>query len=89
MVPSSVMPPAFQRIGLLLPASHAMQVFSGLGYGGAAPWVSVGVLAASIVLSFVLAALIFEWDSRSAQPSRKAYAALLAIVPYAASALLG
>jgi hypothetical protein len=47
------------------------------------------VLAASIVLSFALAALAFEWDSRAAQPSRKAYAALLAVIPYAAAALIG
>jgi ABC-2 type transport system permease protein len=89
MVPASVMPSAFQRIGLLLPASHAMRVFTGLAYGGTPAWGSLGVLAASIVLSFALAALVFEWDTRAAQPSRKAYAALLALVPYAVSALLG
>ncbi len=89
MVPPSVMPSVFQRIGLLLPASHAMRVFGGLAYGGAAPWGSLGVLAASILLSFMLAALLFEWDSRAAEPSRKAYAALLALLPYAAAAVMG
>jgi ABC-2 type transport system permease protein len=89
MVPAGVMPPAFQRIGLLLPASHAMRVFTGLAYGGPAPWGSLAVLGASVVLSFVLAAWLFEWDSRAAQPSRKAYAAILVVLPYAVSALIG
>ena len=89
MVPASVMPRAFQRIGLLLPASHAMRVFTGLAYGGAAPWGSLAVLGASVVLSFVLAATLFEWDSRAAQPSRKAYAAILVVLPYAVSAVIG
>ena len=53
------------------------------------PWGSLAVLGASVVLSFGLAAALFEWDSRAAQPSRKAYAALLVILPYAVSALIG
>jgi ABC-2 type transport system permease protein len=89
MVPASVMPPTFQKLNLLLPASHAMRVFTGLAYGGAAPWGSLGVLAASIALSFALAALVFEWDSRTAQPSRKAYLAILVVLPYAVAAIIG
>jgi ABC-2 type transport system permease protein len=89
MVPASVMPPAFQKIGLLLPASHAMRVFTGLAYGGTAPWLSLGVLAGSIALSFVLASLLFEWDSRAAQPSPRAYVALLGVLPFAVGALIG
>lgn len=89
MVPADMMPGAFGRIGLLLPASHAMRLFAGLAYGGAAPWLSLGVLGASIVLSFLLAALVFEWDSRAAQPCRRAYLALLVVVPYVAAAIAG
>jgi ABC-2 type transport system permease protein len=88
MVPASVMPPAFRRIGLLLPASHAMRVFTGLAYRGSPQAASLVVLGASVGLSFVLSALIFEWDSRSAQPSRKAWAALLILVPYVVSIFL-
>jgi ABC-2 type transport system permease protein len=89
MVPASILPPALQRISLLLPASHCMKVFVGLAMpdGGAVPWLSLGVLAASIVLSFGLAALIFEWDSRAAAPSRKAWLALLALAPFVVAAL--
>ena len=91
MVPSSALPAGLQRLSLLLPATHSMRVFSGLGMPGSAgtPWLSIGVLAASIVVSFGLAALLFEWDSRTQAPSRKAWAALLAIVPFAAAALIG
>jgi ABC-2 type transport system permease protein len=89
MVPASLMPGAFQHIGLLLPASHAMRVFTGLAYGGTVPWLSVGVLGLSIALSFTLAALVFEWDARAAQPCRRAYLALLVVVPYAAAAIVG
>jgi ABC-2 type transport system permease protein len=89
MVPAELMPGAFHKIGLLLPASHAMRVFTGLAYRGAAPWLSLGVLGASIALSFTLAALVFEWDSRAAQPSRRAYLALLVVLPYAVAAVVG
>jgi ABC-2 type transport system permease protein len=91
MVPSSILPAGLRKLSLLLPATHSMRVFGGLGMPGSAgtPWLSIGVLAASIVVSFGLAALLFEWDSRAQAPSRKAWAALLAIVPFAAAALIG
>jgi ABC-2 type transport system permease protein len=92
MVPSSMLPAGIQRIALLLPASHSMNVFAALGGmpgSHGTPWLSLGVLGASVVLSFGLAALLFEWDTRAAQPSKKAYAALLAIIPFAAAALIG
>jgi ABC-2 type transport system permease protein len=91
MVPAGILPPAMQKISQLLPASHAMAVFTGLAMPGAAgtPWLSIGVLGASVVLSFGLAALLFEWDSRAAAPSRKAWLALLGLAPFVAAALAG
>jgi ABC-2 type transport system permease protein len=91
MVPASSLPEGIRRIALLLPASHCMRAFQTLGGMPGSPsvgWISPVVLGVSTVLSFALAALIFEWDTRAAQPSRKAYAALLAIIPFAAAALL-
>ncbi|MCX7029679.1 MAG: ABC transporter permease [Spirochaetes bacterium] len=90
MVPASILPPALARLSQLLPASHAMRVFAGVSMpeGSGTPWLSLGVLAASALTSFLLAGLLFEWDSRARQPSRKAWAALLAIVPYAVAALV-
>lgn len=91
MVPPSILPAALQRIALLLPARHVMEVFTGLAMPGssAVPWFSIGVLGAGTILSVVLAGLLFEWDTRAAAPSRKAWLALLGVVPYAAAALLG
>ena len=91
MVPSAMLPAGLRRVALLLPASHSMQAFIGLGMPGSTgtPWLSIGVMAASIVVSFGLSALLFEWDSRASAPSRKAWAALLAIAPFAVAALIG
>jgi ABC-2 type transport system permease protein len=93
MVPTSMLPAALQRISLLLPATHGMRVMSSLGRIGAAagvPWMSIGVLAAGTAVSFGLAALLFQWDSRACQPAgRKMALAILAAAPYAAAALIG
>ncbi len=91
MVPQSILPGALQRISLLLPATHSMRVFAGLAMpeGAGAPWLSLAVLAAATVLSFGLAAAIFEWDTRAAAPSRRAWLALLALAPYVVAAVIG
>ena len=91
MVPTSILPATLQRISLLLPASHAMRLFAGLAMPGGegTPWLSLGVLAASIALTFGLAALLFEWDSRAAAPSRRAWLALLALAPFVFAAVTG
>jgi ABC-2 type transport system permease protein len=93
MVPTSMLPAALQRISLLLPATHGMRVMSSLGRIGAAaavPWMSIGVLAAGTAVSFGLAALLFQWDSRASAPAgRKMALAILAAAPYAAAALIG
>ena len=91
MVPERILPPGLHRIALLLPATHCMRVFAGLGGAGGAeaPWSSLAVLGSSVVLSFGLAMALFEWDSRSNRPSPKTYAAFLGIAPYAVAALVG
>jgi ABC-2 type transport system permease protein len=91
MVPEGVLPPGLQRIALLLPATHCMRSFAGLGGMGGAeiPWSSLAVLASSVALSFGLATALFGWDSRSNRPCPNAYAAFLAIAPYAVAALVG
>jgi ABC-2 type transport system permease protein len=91
MVPLSILPAGLQKAALLLPATHAMKVFMALGMPGSAamPWISLVALASGTVITFVLAALLFEWDSRASVPSRKAWLALLGLLPYACAALLG
>jgi len=90
-VPVSVLPPTLQRVALLLPSTHCMRVFASLGGSGATgvPWLSIGVLVASILLTFLLSSLLFEWDARSSAPSKKAWWALLAIAPYAIAVVIG
>jgi ABC-2 type transport system permease protein len=92
MVPQSALPGTLARISLLLPTTHAMRVFGALGMSSGAaiiPWVSLGVLGGGGVLSFALAAWLFQWDSRLSQPNRRAVLAVLGLLPYVAAVLLG
>lgn len=90
-VPLSMLPAGLQKVALLLPATHCMKVFMAMGMPGSAgmPWLSLAVLTSSVVITFTLAALLFEWDARASAPSRKAWAALLAIAPFAVSVFVG
>jgi ABC-2 type transport system permease protein len=90
MLPLSILPAGLQRLALLLPATHATKVFAVAMPGSVGmPWVSLAVLASSIAINFTLAALLFEWDSRASVPSRKAWFALLGLLPYACAIMLG
>ena len=90
MMPASVLPAGLKRIALLFPASHTMRAFEALGTAGSPfPWREVVLLAASVVINFGLAGLLFQWDSRARQPSRKAWGALLAVVPFAIAVAVG
>jgi ABC-2 type transport system permease protein len=98
MIPASILPSGFQRVALLLPASHSMRLFVGLGDMGAGTaaagmtdpvWISLAVLGASVLLSFFLAAVIFQWEPRASRPNKKAVLAFLIVLPYAAAAILG
>ncbi len=90
MVPSSALPVHLRGLSLLLPATHCMKLFNGVAMGGADRiLLSAGVLAASTALNFLLAGLLFEWDSRAGKTGRKAYAALIGICPYLVAALIG
>ncbi len=90
-VPLSVLPAGLQRVSALFPASHCMKLFMGLAMPGSPgmPWGSIAVLLSSTVISFVLSAVLFSWDSRATAPSRKAWAALLAAVPFVIAAIVG
>jgi hypothetical protein len=53
------------------------------------PWLSLALLAGATVLCFALARLLFEWDARAVTPSRRAWFALLGIVPFAIAMAVG
>lgn len=91
MVPLSDLPDSFSKIGLLLPANHAMNAYQGLAQNqptSIEPLWSVIVLIAGAVTSFGLAIYLFNWDSRSTGQRKHPAIALVAIAPYAVGAVL-
>jgi ABC-type multidrug transport system permease subunit len=90
MMPTSVLPATLQRIALALPATHAMNAWNALSMGQPSfidPTWSLLVLLSGGVISFGLAALLFNWDSRNRQGRLPNTVALLAFVPYILSAI--
>lgn len=90
MVPSSMLPQAFVKIGHLLPTTYAMDAFLGMAYGGKMPYspiFAVGILAVGGVLAFSLAAYLFSWDSKNTAKGKSPLLALLALTPYILGAL--
>jgi len=84
MLPYSMLPEAAQKLGQILPATHAMNAFNGLAMGAAAgfsPWGSVAVLVASGLLAFSLAIFLFSWDSRNTRRRANVLLAFLVLLP--------
>jgi ABC-2 type transport system permease protein len=91
MLPYSMLPDALGKIGLLLPATHAMHVFQGLAQSQAttfAPLWSVLILLAGGILSFGLANYLFSWDSHNTTRRGHPALALLALLPYVLGVVL-
>ncbi len=85
MIPLTVLPESVRPFAMLLPASHAMQAYTGLAYGqetALAPMGSLLVLISSGLLSLGLAIYLFNWDSRNSARRGHPLMALLALVPY-------
>ncbi len=85
MIPSSMLPGALGKVGLLLPATHAMNAFQGLAQNQVTAfdslW-SVIILLAGGILSFGLANYLFCWDSQNKTRRGHPALALLALLPY-------
>ena len=91
MIPLSMLPDAFSKVGLLLPASHAMNAFQGLAQNQTTafdPLWSVLILLIGGILSFGLANYLFCWDSQNKTRRGHPALALLALLPYALGAVL-
>jgi len=85
MLPYSMLPGALGKVGLLLPATHAMNAFQGLAQNQVAafdPLWSVFILLAGGILSFGLANYLFCWDSHNKTRRGHPILALLALLPY-------
>jgi ABC-2 type transport system permease protein len=91
MMPMDILPASMRRISALLPATHAMQAFEGLGFGRQTvldPWASLLILSASGLLAFALAIYLFSWDSRNTSRRGHPALAVLALAPCLAGAFL-
>ena len=85
MIRLSDLPDALSRVALLLPATHAMNIFQGFAQNQVAafdPLWSVIILLAGGILSFGLANYLFCWDSQNKTRRGHPALALLALLPY-------
>lgn len=90
-IPSSVLPPALSKVGLLLPSTHAMHAFQGLAWNldsGFDPLWSVIILLTSGIVSFGLAIYLFSWDRHNTTRRGHPLLAFLAWLPYVVGVLL-
>lgn len=91
MVPLDTLPEGVRSVSALLPASHAMELFTGWAYGRPTVFnlpASAAILASSGVLAFALAIALFNWDARNQSRRGHPLLALLAVVPYLVAMLL-
>ena len=91
MLPHSMLTGALGTIGLLLPATHAMNVFQGLAQNQVAafnPLWSVLILLAGGILCIGLANYLFCWDSQNKTRHGHPVLALLASTPYVVGVVL-
>jgi len=85
MIRLSDLPDAFSRVALILPATHAMNVFKGLAQGQVTafdPLLSVLILLTSGILALWLSNFLFCWDSQNKTRRGHPALALLVLVPY-------
>jgi len=91
MVPLDVLPESVRPFSALLPASHAMELFTGWAYGRDATFnlpASAVILASSGILAFLLSIYLFNWDTRNQARRGHPLMALAAILPYVVGTLL-
>ncbi|MBE0685123.1 MAG: ABC transporter permease [Anaerolineaceae bacterium] len=92
MFPFGLLPDVAGKIAQLLPATQAMNAFKGLAMGGMAdfsPWTSVITMFASGVLAFWVAVYLFSWDSRNTTRRGHPILALIFLLPFVISILIG
>jgi len=85
MFPFSMLPPAAQKVALLLPATHAMNAFNGLAMDTGSDfnaWGSVWILLLGGMVALGLAVFLFKWDSQKTNHRSRSLLAVLALAPY-------
>ncbi len=91
MIPSSMLPEALSKIGMLLPSTYAMHAFQGLAWKldvGFNPLWSAIILLASGILSFGLAIYLFSWDRHNTTRRAHPILAFVGWLPYIVGALI-
>ena len=91
MIPYSMLPGTLGKIALLLPATHAMNIFQGLAQNQVTVFSLAGsiiILLAGGLLSFGLANYLFCWDSHNKTRRGHPALALLALLPYTLGIIL-
>ena len=89
MIPYTSLPEGARTFALLLPTTWLAQADQALAYGrtAAVDWqLSLGVLVAAAVASFVLSALCFNWDRQNVSRRVHPVVALLVMVPFVVGA---
>ena len=85
MVPQDTLSGALATIGKFWPSSYSIRIYDALARGGgdtSKAVLSVAVLLAGGVLAFVLASVLFSWDSRNATRRANMWLALLVMAPF-------
>lgn len=80
----------FQRIAMLLPSNHAINLFKSYAYGqvvGYNPLWSVLILLIGAILSFGHAILLFNWDSNNKTRRGHPALAFIVLIPFIIGAI--
>ena len=83
-IPQDLLPDMIKKIGLLLPTTHAINLFRYYSYNqsiGYNPLWSIGILIISGILSFGLAIYLFNWDSQNKTRRAHPAFAFITIIP--------
>lgn len=87
MMPTNILPVTLQNIAKILPTTHAMNAFRTLTLNQNPLFDVTGsiiVLFMGGVLSFILAAYLFTWDSKTSKRGRNILG-IIALIPYVVS----
>ena len=90
MISLETLPESVQSFAKLLPTTYAMQAYQGYAYGLETiidPATSMIILAASAIISFVLAIYLFSWDRQNSARRGSPLLALLSLLPYIAGVI--